>query len=74
MSLDKAMDKVFATASSWKFAMQDLAEKLQQMLGLAEFSLKFQSSTGLTWSNQKLEQAQPVNVLQSLHLCHLCLF
>jgi hypothetical protein len=27
------MDKVFATASSWKFAMQDLAEKLQQMLG-----------------------------------------
>ena len=33
MSLDKAMDKVFATASSWKFAMQDLAEKLQQMLG-----------------------------------------
>ena len=33
MSLDKAMDKVFATASPWKFAMQDLAEKLQQMLG-----------------------------------------
>ena len=33
LSLDKAMDKVFATASSWKFAMQDLAEKLQQMLG-----------------------------------------
>ena len=36
MSLDKAMDKVYATASSWKFAMQDLAEKLQQMLGSGE--------------------------------------
>eukprot|EP00435_Cladocopium_sp_Y103_P026094 s726_g6.t1 len=31
LSLDKAMDKVYTTASSWKFAMQDLAEKLQQM-------------------------------------------
>jgi hypothetical protein len=63
MSLDKAMDKVFATASSWKFAMQDLAEKLQQMLGLTLTVSEFNRS------NQRPELAQPVNVLQSLHLC-----
>ena len=44
LSLDKAMDKVFATASSWKFAMQDLAEKLQQMLGETETLKRWISS------------------------------
>ena len=63
MSLDKAMDKVFTTASSWKFAMQDLAEKLQQMLGLTLTGSEFNRS------NQRPELAQPVNVLQSLDLC-----
>ena len=43
--------------------MQDLAEKLQQMLGLTLTVSEFNRS------NQRPELAQPVNVLQSLHLC-----
>jgi len=31
LSLDKAMDSVYATANSWKAAMDDLAEQLQQV-------------------------------------------
>jgi len=39
-SLDKAMDTVYATASSWKLAMQDLDQQLQQMLGHQKLSEK----------------------------------
>jgi len=58
-SLDEAMDTVYATASSWKLAMQDLDQQLQQM-NQTEVAATRANRSNLTAPPPALIQSSPV--------------
>jgi len=64
-SLDKAMDTVYATASSWKLAMQDLDQQLQQMNETMSNQAAFVEVAATRANRSNFTKAPPPALIQS---------